>query len=278
MVLVKSFLDTIMNKLSLFSFFIGLIILGLSLPLFSCAQLASQALYRQQAVVKKSTVERVIETDFEIKLYFEDGLLVKRPKQLVANARNGSWIQLYKADINNNGRNVFTLVTDFQWTGRTLNEVKLGAPANYIDLNSLKHDRLILDTGTGNGKFVKDLHSNEVNAIGLDLIVTKKDLDSGLILEASSTNIPIRDHSVDTIYNNYSTFHFQRDPKLWTKTINEYQRVLSSVGKIRIAGVYLEDVSYLKNLMNKVLGKNYTITDVPNTVNPKVYFIYADHI
>ncbi len=119
-------------------------------------------------------------------------------------------------------------------------------PNHCLDLNKLKGKK-VLDIGSGEGGFVKDLRKNDINAFSIDFNKAKH-VNIGSHCRANATQMPFKSGIFDVIYSTWSLFSYSESQEIQIKALKEMSRVLKQGGKIRLSPINLNKIRELINV------------------------------
>jgi len=162
----------------------------------------------------------------------------------------------------------------YDTTNRGIKELKSGDiagfgqfrklyPAELIDVEEFA-GKVILDAGSGRGKFVMDLRDKNINAFGLDIRLrgdAAKNPD--FFIEADMRNTGFKNKSFDLIYATMTVMSYEigKNNKLVREILREFKRILKPGGEIRISVVLKHQVEDFERMVKEIdgisLGKQY---------------------
>lgn len=139
--------------------------------------------------------------------------------------------------------------------------------------------KTVLDVGTGDGMFVNEMNSGSlgenISAWGLDLYLNPSQKANPKFIQGISSNIPIKTNSINVAFSTLGFFNYiSKDTpeglELMRRSFSELHRVLSKNGRLRIAPINTEGVSYIKDFVS-----NFSISSMVEIKNPMVPGTYA---
>lgn len=127
------------------------------------------------------------------------------------------------------------VATPFTRTARGLSDLRFENwyPKSFTDISKLKGLK-VLDLACGDGQFVEDLNFAGVDAIGLDIHLTKYQRSKPYFVQSSAEMTGLPDGAFDIVYVTQGPLTYRFEEKEFTqKLLREIHRVLKKGGVLR---------------------------------------------